>query len=120
MQNAYASYQFTQLIGRFSLLTTEGVHVAHADAQTSTRLVLVGATLLLSDASQPGSYVAPASSPTPASPLPPFTCACLPEPSDGFPPAPLLHELTNCRKRPTVTRYLSSRKLLTGPGSVRR
>jgi hypothetical protein len=53
MQKAYASTQLTQLIGRFSWLPTELVHVEYG-AQDA-RLVFVGAILLSSDTTQPGS-----------------------------------------------------------------
>src|ERR1700689_3531654 len=59
MQKAYASYQVTQLIGRFSRLPAALVQIP--DPQTAMRLVSVGATLLSSDVSHPGSYGLPAS-----------------------------------------------------------
>src|SRR5580704_15894982 len=60
MQNAYASNQFTQLIGSRSLLPADGVHVAYAWAlvgshTASDRLLLVGAMSPLSVTTQPGS-----------------------------------------------------------------
>src|SRR5580692_1192711 len=64
MQNAYASYQFTQLIGRFSFSPTEVVHVENAGwggSESQARLPLVGATLSSSDATHPVSCVAPPS-----------------------------------------------------------
>jgi len=56
MQKAYASYQLTQLIGRFSWLPAEVVHVE--DGEHEARLVSVGSTSVVSfqsAASQPGS-----------------------------------------------------------------
>src|SRR5580700_9553828 len=79
MQNAYASYQSMQLIGRFSRLPTEFVHVLSAGPHA--RLVLVGAMLPLSDVTQPVSKL-PGLTLFP-SPWPPFRCACLPEPATG-------------------------------------
>src|ERR1035438_1634755 len=57
MQNAYDSHQLTQLIGRFSLAPAEAVHVwsMAASASAQARLAFVGATLLSSAASHPGS-----------------------------------------------------------------
>src|SRR5271154_6080857 len=55
MQNAYASYQFTQLIGRFSWLPPEvAVHVEYGEQEV--RFAVVGSTsvaLFQSVASQP-------------------------------------------------------------------
>jgi hypothetical protein len=53
MQKAYASYQLTQLIGRFSWLPVVFVHVAKMGSHA--RLAPVGAMLLSSAAAQPGS-----------------------------------------------------------------
>src|ERR1019366_9569536 len=53
MQNAADSYQFTQLIGRFSRLLADVVPVSHCDLHA--RLPLVGEMLPLSDVAQPGS-----------------------------------------------------------------
>jgi hypothetical protein len=56
MQNAYASHQFVQLIGRFSWPLAEFVHVAKAgEGDEQVRLAFVGARLLSSDATQPNS-----------------------------------------------------------------
>src|SRR5580698_6082141 len=56
IQNAYASYQVSQLSGRFSPSLAEGVHVAKlGSSQPVTRSAVVGATLLSSDAIQPRS-----------------------------------------------------------------
>ena len=62
-------------------------------------------------ASQPAS-VPPAVAASP----PPFRYACLPEPAGGIQPP--LNAATNWRYLPTVTRYLSRRKLLTAAGSA--
>src|SRR5580692_8769239 len=66
MQNAYASCQVTQSIGKFSWVLTAVVHVASVSSvvpsQASIRFISVGAILALSDATQPGSYAGPASS----------------------------------------------------------
>src|SRR5580698_5512518 len=56
MQKAYASYQFTQLIGRFSFAPAEGVHVS-SDSQV--KLGSIGPMLPSSVAFQPGSYIDP-------------------------------------------------------------
>src|SRR5580658_3350719 len=114
MQKAYASHQFTQLIGRFSWLPAVFVQISNGGLQA--RLAFVGAMLLSSLATHPGSYVTPASPPTFTRPCPPFKYVCLPEPPAGIQPP--FHALTNCRNRPTVTRYLSRRKLLTVAGSA--
>src|ERR1019366_4678527 len=82
MQNAYDSHQFTQFIGRFSLLLADVVHVAKLASHA--RLVFVGAMLLSSAVTPPVSYVPV--SPLLASPWPPFRCVCLPEPADGSHP----------------------------------
>jgi hypothetical protein len=50
MQKAYASYQFTQVIGRFSWLPNVLVHV---DGEQEPRFVSVGAMLLLSEVRHP-------------------------------------------------------------------
>jgi hypothetical protein len=96
MQNAYASYHVTQLIGRFSLLAADAVHVAGktgyvpgAHTRFRPRLTFVGSTyvVLFHVASHPVSYItAPPSSSSVAlfkSPFPPFKCVCLPDPSVG-------------------------------------
>src|ERR1017187_6390234 len=70
--------------------------------------------LLFSDVTHPGSYPPPVA----FKPLPPVRCVCLPAPAGGVEPDPPLHALTNWRNRPTVTRYLSSRKPLTVAGSA--
>src|SRR5580692_10986691 len=59
MQNAYASAQFTQLIGRFSLPPIALVHVGYGSLppQPVVRFAVVGSRFALSDATQPGSYV---------------------------------------------------------------
>jgi hypothetical protein len=56
MQNAYASGQLTQLMGRFSLASAEGVHVEKPPGNPGhERLKVVGAMPALSDVIQPGS-----------------------------------------------------------------
>src|SRR5271165_3421674 len=57
MQKAYASHQFSQLIGRFSWLPADSVNVELGPQER--RLVLVGQTLASSVASQPVSKVPP-------------------------------------------------------------
>src|SRR5271165_3924941 len=60
MQNAYASYQFTHAMGRFSCGPATGVHVDHVSNPLSgvhARLTSLGATLTSSDATQPSSKV---------------------------------------------------------------
>jgi hypothetical protein len=63
MQKAYASYQVTQLIGRFSWLAGRGVHVLEFKVLkwlNEPRLASVGSTsvaLFQFAASQPVSYV---------------------------------------------------------------
>ena len=56
MQNAYDSHQFTQSIGLFSLLPGEAVQVALTPPHVAMRLLSVGAILLSSDVTHPGSY----------------------------------------------------------------
>src|SRR5262245_5456362 len=119
MQNAYASHQFTQLMGRFSRPAGAAVHVLAAPHDV--RFATVGARLPSSAATHPFSCATPASPPTSVRPSPPPRCVCLPAPSVGrqpVPPSPASTALTNWRKRPTVTSYLSSRKSLTVAGSV--
>src|SRR5262245_297737 len=102
MQNAYASYQVTQLIAWCSLLPAVVVQLAFG---SQFRLVFhppaVVARLAFQAIDQPGSLAA-ASAPTPARPLPPFRRVCLPEPSVGRNPLPTT-ALTKLRNRPTVT-----------------
>src|SRR5580692_522025 len=75
--------------------------------------------LLLSDGFHPVSYRVPASggAPTSTKPAPPFKCVCLPEPARGVKPVPPFQAFANCLNRPTVTSYLSRRKVLTVAGS---
>jgi hypothetical protein len=85
MQNAYASYQFTQLMGRFSLLAAVAVHVlAGLAGLHEPRLASVGSmsvVLFQSVASQPVSYPPPG--PLFTSPIPPFKYAWMPDPDGG-------------------------------------
>src|SRR5580658_3028528 len=60
IQNAYASYQFTQSIGRFSCVPAMGVQVLNGgpgqnDPPTPARLVSVGVMWTSSGATHPGS-----------------------------------------------------------------
>jgi hypothetical protein len=86
MQNAYASYQSTQLIGRFSWLPAALVQVTSVAWQfrfVSHVLAApapVATYVFQSVASQPVSYV-PAL-PLLASPSPPFKCVWIPLPFD--------------------------------------
>src|SRR5215470_15554438 len=81
MQNAYASHQFTQLTGRFSLAPGAFVQVWKIELQA--RFAFVGATLALSAVDHPVSYVVPEELPLSTSPRPPLRCPCLPEPAGG-------------------------------------
>src|SRR5580704_13140080 len=71
-------------------------------------------------ATHPVSKTVPASAGAPAfsKPPPSFKCVCLPEPGFAFQPSPPFQAFTNCRNRPTVTSYLSRRKVLTVAGSA--
>jgi hypothetical protein len=117
MQNAYASYQFTQLTGRLSCEPGELVQVEVPARQL--RFVSVGDILTTYEATQPCSLVPGVA--LFASPRPPFNCVWMPEPAGGVQPVPPSGgktAFTNWRKRPTVTSYLSSRKLFTVAGSA--
>src|SRR5579864_2199666 len=103
MQKAYASYHVVQLIGRFSWVPGVLVHVLYPLQPVSARLASVGATLVLSDVSQPVSYTTPPSYAASISPWPLFKWECFPEPAGGNHPAPLFQAATKRRKRPTVT-----------------
>src|SRR5450631_2600188 len=59
MQNAYDSHHVTQLMGSFSLVPADAVHVASFGAHA--KLASVGATWASSDVTQPISDWAPAS-----------------------------------------------------------
>src|SRR5579872_1151314 len=118
MQNAAASCHAMQSIGRRSFSPAMGVHVATCPLHAVTsRLASVGSTAALSEVTQPGSY--PPGLALSASPFPPLRYVCLPAPAAGSHPEPPAHAATNLRKRPTVTRYLSSRKSCTEAGSAR-
>ena len=82
MQNAYASYQFTQLIGRFSWLPGAS---SRSRRCAVAREVGVRRRDVASSGADPARLVAPARLAAFASPWPPFRCACLPEPAGGMP-----------------------------------
>src|SRR4051812_42082954 len=101
MQNAWSSYQVTQLIARFSLPPGASVHVTTGGAQfKAARNAGVSATRLVFHAGPHPPWFA-----IPPSVLPPAPAtgppACVPPPAS-----------TNRLNLPTVTSYRSSRKLL--------
>src|SRR5580658_1153116 len=112
MQKAYASYQFTQSMGRFSDEPAVGLQVgklasaAVVQARFEFQPLWVVAMLLSHALCQPAS-VFPAEFEL-VSPLPPLRCACFPLPAEGI--HPVTTAPTNCLNRPTVTSYRSSRK----------
>src|SRR5258708_17102314 len=112
MQNAYASYQVMQLMGRFSWVVGVVVQVG-LGKQEVRRLP----SHVLSDVERfvfhavchPGS-AEPASVPTARRPASARRYACLPDPAEGIHPP--ITALTNWRNRPTVTAYSSRRNPL--------
>jgi hypothetical protein len=88
MQNAYDSYQVTQLIGRFSLVPADAVHVKKVSLSKlpnpHCRFAVVGSmsvVLFQSTASHPVSY--PPLLPLFERPRPSFKYVCFPEPAAG-------------------------------------
>src|ERR1041384_2042840 len=105
MQNAIASNQVMQLIGRFSVAPAVSVHVlyvATSHFNAATNAALSGTRFTFHAALQPL----------------PVTPACRPEPSVGGIACVPIPASTNLRNRPTVTSYLSRRKSPTVAGEV--
>src|SRR5438093_1320780 len=108
MQNAAAWYQLMQLIGSLSFRAGTIVHVAsshvvRAESQSDferSRFVFHAVSQPLS---KPPSLA--------ARPLPERRWVCLPDPRGGV--HPLSTKSTKLRNRPTVTSYLSRRKVAT-------
>src|ERR1041384_2969132 len=104
MQNAIASYQVMQFIGRCSLAAGVSVHVwkvgSHLIAAASA--TVFAARFAFQATSQPLAGI--------------FTCA--PSPGSGGNACVPLPAFTNARNRPTDTSYLSSRKLLIVAGKL--
>src|SRR5580698_2557624 len=101
MQNAYASYQVTQLVGRCSPVPALFVHVAPGQpAKALFHEPVSDSRLAFQDGSHPGSDAPASPPPTLARPAPPFRYACLPEPAVGR--HPFAVAATNLRNRPRV------------------
>src|SRR5262249_27121966 len=100
MQNAYASYQFTQLIGRFSRPPVADASEPGGPASKHPPPVTWNCAGGASAKSLfPGPPPPP---PAVAVSPPPLRYACLPDPAAGIQPP--FHAAANCRYRPTVTR----------------
>src|SRR5271170_5951116 len=100
-------YQSTQLMGRFSRPAGSIDHVENVP-QSSAWVQAVSVSSWVDVhagfqpvSNEPGLLLS-------ASPLPPFRCVWMPEPGAGR--HPFVQPSTNCRKRATVTSYVSSVK----------